>query len=190
MSRAYRIQVKETLKRTLKGEDRITTQLELLEVLPADQMADLLKHELEKRGFKERPDGLLERKDGDVTVTVDVNTGTVTVQAEASEDIELQGHREGVSYDDVGPNSKSVKQNLQKELQKDLEKRAEQRATELQGKATEKLEGHLNELQKELSQAVNRVTAEALKQKAAQLGQIKELSEDPESGSLTITVEV
>jgi hypothetical protein len=190
MSRAYRIQVKETLKRTLKGEDKISTELEMLEVLPADQMADLLRHELEQRGFTDACDGTVRRKDGDVTVSVDPKTGTVTVQAEASEDVELQGSREGISYDDVGPGSKSVKQNLQKELQKDLEKRAEQRQSELQGKATEQLEGKLADLQKELGEAVNRVTAEALKQKAAQLGSIKEISEDPQAGSLTITVEV
>jgi hypothetical protein len=45
-------------------------------------------------------------------------------------------------------------------------------------------------LKKELNGAINRVTAEALKQKAAQIGQIKEVTEDPESGSLTIKVEV
>ena len=33
-------------------------------------------------------------------------------------------------------------------------------------------------------------TAEALKQKAAQLGQIKEMTEDPQSGSMTIVLEV
>jgi hypothetical protein len=37
---------------------------------------------------------------------------------------------------------------------------------------------------------VNRVTAEALKRKAASLGQIKEMTEDPQAGSLTIVVEV
>jgi hypothetical protein len=52
------------------------------------------------------------------------------------------------------------------------------------------LEGHLSDLQKELNEAVNRVTAEALKQKAAQIGQIKEVTEDPQSGSLTIKLEV
>jgi len=43
----------------------------------------------------------------------------------------------------------------------------------LQSEATKKLEGHLADLQKELNQAINRVTAEALKRKAAQLGAIR-----------------
>ena len=37
---------------------------------------------------------------------------------------------------------------------------------------------------------MNRVTAEALKIKAAPMGQIKEITEDEEAGSLTIVVEV
>jgi hypothetical protein len=41
-----------------------------------------------------------------------------------------------------------------------------------------------------LDQVVNRVTAEALKRKAAQMGRIKEMTEDPQAGSLTIVVEV
>ena len=45
-------------------------------------------------------------------------------------------------------------------------------------------------MRKELNEAVNAVTREALKRKAAQLGQIKEMTEDPEAGSLTIKVEV
>jgi hypothetical protein len=41
-----------------------------------------------------------------------------------------------------------------------------------------------------LDQAVIRVTAVAPKRKAAQMEQIKEITEDPQSGSLTIIVEV
>jgi hypothetical protein len=37
---------------------------------------------------------------------------------------------------------------------------------------------------------VHQVTKEALKQKAAQLGAIKEITEDPKNGSMTIVVEV
>jgi hypothetical protein len=55
---------------------------------------------------------------------------------------------------------------------------------------TDRLEGQLRDLRQELDQVVNRVTAESLKRKAAQLGQIKEMTEDPQAGSLTIVVEV
>ena len=55
MSRAYRITVKESDTRHLKAGDEICTQLEILEILPPEDMAALLKEELKKRGFDQRP---------------------------------------------------------------------------------------------------------------------------------------
>ena len=58
------------------------------------------------------------------------------------------------------------------------------------GRLEEALEKHLQELQPEISGVVNQVTRDALKQKAQQMGTVKEVSEDAETGSLTIKVEV
>ncbi|MGL4549982.1 MAG: hypothetical protein ACRC33_02245, partial [Gemmataceae bacterium] len=52
MSRSYRISVRECVNRVIKAEDRISTQLEVLEVLPPEQMAGLLAGELEKEGYR------------------------------------------------------------------------------------------------------------------------------------------
>jgi hypothetical protein len=189
MSRAYRIRVRESLRRTIRAHDRVSTQLELLEVLPPEPMAQLLTEELKRRGFEEQ-DGTLVRRQKNVTVRVDPKTGTVTVEAEASRDAALKGEADGRAYDDMGPNSRAVEKKLREELRQSLEKEAEQQAAELQSKVTDALERELGDLRRELDGAVNRVTAEALKQKAAQLGQIKEMTEDPQTGSLTIVVEV
>ncbi len=89
-----------------------------------------------------------------------------------------------------GRTGRAIEERLSKELKSDLEKKAEQQAAKTQSAATDKLENELRDVQPELNEVVNRVTAEALKQKAAQMGQIKEISEDAESGSLTIKVEV
>src|SRR3954463_9725450 len=107
MSRAYRIRVSESLSRTLRAEDSVSTHLELLEILPPEQMADLLRPELERRGF-ENKDGQLVRRDGDVTTTIDPVTGTITVRSGTEQDVELHGQREGLSYDDFGPGEKSL----------------------------------------------------------------------------------
>ena len=69
MSRAYRITVKESESRHLKAGDEICTQLEILEILPPEDMATLLKEELKKRGFTEQDDGTMDpqgrRPDGE-----------------------------------------------------------------------------------------------------------------------------
>jgi hypothetical protein len=130
------------------------------------------------------------RKEKGVTVSVDPKTGTVTVESEASHEAALEAEKEGRAYDDMGPSGKSVRKQLSEQLRQDLEKQAERKAAELQSQVTDRLERELADLRQELDQAANRVTAEALKVKAAQLGQIKEMTEDPQTGSLTIVVEV
>ena len=84
MSRAYRITVKESTTRDLKGSDEIATQLEVLEILPPERMGELLKKELKDRGFKEEEDGTLTRREGNVTVKVDPKSCEVSVKAHNS----------------------------------------------------------------------------------------------------------
>ena len=104
--------------------------------------------------------------------------------------MDVEGEREARGYDDIGPGQDAVRESARRELQKDLEKKIEEKVGGLQGKVTDRLEGELGDLRQELDQAVNRVTAEALKRKAASLGQVKEMTEDPQTGSLTIVIEV
>jgi hypothetical protein len=189
MSRSYRISVRESLRRVLRAHDRVSTQLELLEILSPEEMAELLSQELEQRGFERRDRSLVREQDG-VRVSVDPKTGTVTVASESSEEVELHGQREGTAWDDVGPSGTHVREGLKKQLQQDLEKQAERKTSDLQSQVTDRLEKQLGDLRQELDQAVNRVTAEALKEKARRIGQIKEMTEDPQTGSLTIVVEV
>jgi hypothetical protein len=183
------VSVRECQNRTIRAEDHVSTQLEILEVLPPEQMAGLLADELEKRGF-ERDGTILRRKQNGVTISVETSTGTVTVATEASEETTVEAERTDRAYDEVGPHAKSVRENLKKQVQKDIERKVDEKTAGLQTKVTDRLEGELNDVRQELDQAVNRVTAEALKRKAAQMGQIKEMTEDPQAGSLTIVVEV
>lgn len=190
MSRAYRITVKESSTREIKGADEICTQLEVLEILPPEVMAELLERELIQKGYQKQDDGTLARSDGNTTVTVDPKSYEVTVKATVGEEVTLEAKRETFGYDDVGPGQKEIRERLKKQIDEDLEQKAENESERLQGQATAELEEKLCDLQPELSEVVNKVTREALKQKARQLGNIKELSEDEATGSLTIKIEV
>jgi hypothetical protein len=190
MSRAYRIKVSESLTRVIRAEDHVGTQLELLEILPPDEMASLLAAELAGRGFQETGDGLA-REDGEIRIVVDPSTGEVTVRSESQQDVRLESKRDGYVYDEMGRRERSrAEQTLRDEAKQDIERQADLKAEELRRQVTDRLERELLDLQGELNAVANRVTAEALKQKAARLGQIKELTEDPESGSMTIVLEV
>lgn len=188
MSRAYRIQVKESVAKIVRAEDHVSCELELLEILPCDQAAELLAAELERHGFIRNGDEA-KRKSGDVTVTVELLSGKVTVSAEGAENVKLEGTKDGYSYEESGP-VKNAEKALSDLLRKELEKAADAKKDELQKQVTDALESKLQDVRAELDTIVNRVTAEALKQRAAQLGQIKTITEDPASGSMTIIVEV
>jgi hypothetical protein len=190
MSRAYRISVKESDTRHLKAGDEIGTTLELLEILPPEDMATLLREELKNRGFEEQPDGTLVRKDGATTVTVDPCSGEVTVKAEAEATVAQEAKRDATGFNDVGPGEASLRDKVREQLKQDLDKRFDQEQAALQKQATEQLEKKLQELQPEISEVVNKVTRDALKEKAQQLGTVTEISEDAASGSLTIKIEV
>ena len=190
MSRAYRITVKESESRHLKAGDEIGTRLEILEILPPEDMATLLKDELKNRGFEEQEDGTLLRRDGDVTVRVDPCSGEVTVKAESEATVSQEAKRDATGFNDVGPNESTLRDRVKEQLKQDLDKKFEQEQSRLQNQATEQLEKKLQELQPEISEVVNKVTRDALKQKAQQLGTVKEVSEDAETGSLTIKLEV
>ena len=190
MSRAYRISVKESETRNLKAGDEIGTTLELLDILPAEDMATLLRQELKGRGFEEQPDGTLVRTDGGTTVTVDPCTGAVTVKAESETTLTQEAERNATGFNDVGPNEGTLRDRVREQLKQDLDKRFDKEQSDLQKQATDRLEKKLQELQPEVADVVNKVTRDALKEKAKQLGTVKDISEDEASGSLTITIEV
>lgn len=190
MSRAYRLKVSESCRRVLRGSDHVGTQLEILDVLPREAMANLLAQELVAQGFEEC-EGEYSRSENGVTIRVNASTGEVIVEAEVSSEEEIEISRTGSYFDETNQKQREeLKKNLEKQAEEALEDEAQRREQKLVNKATDQLEQALADVQGELNRVVNRVTATALKQKAAQLGEIKEMTEDEESGSLTIVLEV
>lgn len=191
MSRAYRISVRESIRRVVRGSDRVATRLELLEILPREQMAAQLAEELRARGFADDEDGELVRRSGGVTVRIDPTDGTIIVESEIERDVKIEAEKRGWADEDFGRSGrKAAEKRLREELLKELEGKAERSTAELDSEATDQLEAALGDLQGELDSVVNRVTAAALKAKAAQLGEIKQISEDAQSGNMTIVLEV
>jgi hypothetical protein len=189
VSRAYRIHVRESLCKVIRAEDHVSTQLELLPILAPEQMAELLAAELASRGFVMEGD-VLQRDEAGVMVTVEPATARVTVQAVAEGEADLSAESVGYAVRDDAVSAQRVNDALRKELKKTLKEKAKQNKAVLQAAVSADLEKHLAGLSKELNTVVNRVTAEALKRKAAQLGAIKQVTEDLQTGSMTIVLEV
>jgi hypothetical protein len=189
MSNAYTICVETSVVRVHRAEDRCSTQLDVLPILPPEQMAALLAEALKKQGYREEGQELV-KETGDVTIRVDTVTGTLSAQAVVTGDINVTGTKTGRGYDDAGPHKHALEAQLREELESELEKKAQVAAEGLQTQATDKLEGHLLDVRREVDGILNQVTAEALKIKAAQLGEIQDIKEDPQAGTTTIVVKV
>jgi len=189
MSRAYRIQVKESETRNVKTDDEICTQLEILEILPPEDMEVLLKEELKKKGFTEQPDGSMVRNEEDGTTIVVEPCGEVRIKVEKTEQISKEADKEGRGWDDMGPDQKSMRQTISEELKKKIDKQFEEDRKRMQEEVSKKLEQKIQEIQPELGQVINQLTKEALKQKAHKMGTITEISEN-EAGDMTIKLEV
>ena len=185
MSRAYRISVKESLSRHVEVEDGVCSSLELLPILSRERMGELLAAELEQRGFK-RDGKTAQRKDGDVVVEVNVETGDVSVTAEGHTQVNLETERTAVVDNTLAGDRE---RHLRDAAKQSLEREAKAEEEALRRKVTEQLEGKLRDLKDELDGAVNRVTGTALKQRAAELGQVEEIHEEA-NGSITIKVRV
>ncbi|MEE2935192.1 MAG: hypothetical protein VYA84_04260 [Planctomycetota bacterium] len=189
MSRAYRVTVKESTRRVIRAEDCVRTQLEVLDLLPREQMGELLAIELTQLGFI-REGGQMIRDEGKVRTVIELSSGMVDLSAGEDHEFELERKKSGMIRDDRGQTIKQLEDSLKRQLAHDIDEGFERSQGELQQQITDKLESRLRDLQSELDQACNRATAAALKIKAAQMGHIKEMTEDPSTGSLTIVVEL
>ncbi len=188
MSRAYRISVSESLNRVVQAEDGVCSRLELLPLLSREELAGLLAAELAGRGFKQDGDVAVRTEPDGVRVAVDVTTGDVSVTLAEQAEVKLTATGEVTVIDRVGDKDAEA-QARQKALDR-LEDEAKDTAERMREHVTRRLEGRLRDLKSELDAVSNKVTAEALKVRARQLGTVEEIHEDAATGSLTIKVRV
>lgn len=185
MSRVYRVTVRGSVHRVVHVEDGVCTSLELLPILPQAQTAELLAAELVSRGFT-REGGVVRRATEDgVVVEIELATGAVSVKAEASAKISIDTQRtEHVAEEQMEAGRKAAQANVERQAERQAVAAEEKARNEVAAR----LEKKLGDIRRELDSVTSRVTAEALKAKARQLGEIEEMNEDVETGELTIKV--
>lgn len=190
MSRAYRIGVCEEQTVVIKGDDEVCSKLEILQILPQEQTKELLKAELEKEGFEEK-EGIMIKVDGNEKITIDPNCGEIIISSNEQEEVVIKKQGDATWYEE---NSEEMKErsieSKKKSLQQEIEKDRKGKEKELQIKTSERLEKKLIDVKPQLDKVVNKVTREALKRKASQMGEITELKEDDTSGNMIIKVEL
>ena len=186
MSRRYRLRIRESITRVVHVEDHVEAALELLPVLAPERLSQLLVEELSRRGFKRAGGDMIRTEDDGTEVRVALAEGTISVRAQADAKIARAVDKETLVAEERRDQAEEeVRAATRRALEAEIEREGERRRRAL----TARLETKARELQREFDDVTARVTATALKERAAQLGEIEAVHE-AEDGSLTIKVRV
>ncbi|MGF1526923.1 MAG: hypothetical protein ACFCBW_09040 [Candidatus Competibacterales bacterium] len=185
MSRAYRLHLAESLRRHLVVADGITTQLELLPVLPEVQLAALLQAELEAQGFQGAGDRWRQRLASGVELSIDPRDGSVHLGLQREREVAVERTLDTTVDEEF---KEAARQRLGEQLRLAMAREIDGQQRELQGQVTRALAAELAEVRGELDRLAHRVTAAALKLKASQLGTVETVEDDEANGALTLRV--
>lgn len=171
MSRAYRV-TWVTVASNVTTSDALTMNLSLLGILAADEMAALLREELERGGWRREADGTMTGEVKGLPASLDAAGAKVTITAEAEADVRARGVNKG-----------EAKQNLERTEASERER--------LQGSIAKQLAAAEPDLRVTLGEAIQRVYVEALRRKAASMGTIESVLEGRSGdGEYEVTIKV
>ncbi|MFO0550767.1 MAG: hypothetical protein U0271_20405 [Polyangiaceae bacterium] len=187
MSRPYILRVSESIRRHFRVGDGVDTCIDLLGVLPPDELARLLSTELAARGFAPPAEGSTawtRTEPNGVTITVEPETRAVRIAKEREHDAEENISVEVRSYSPAG--AEAERKHIIKRAESRLEADAERQRAEISSELEQTLRDH----SLELDAIAVKVTQEALKIRASRLGDVVSVHEDTSTGSMTIRVRV
>lgn len=200
MSRPYRIVVQKVIEEELRAADQSVLHLRLDPVLPEEQLDRVLAQVLTRRGWTETEPGVYtqQREDGQ-TLTCDLTQRTVTTTVELERTLRETRRRklEGDTWNWREQREMTDEEFAQ--LQRDAEtalgdsvtdsrrRRAEQ---ELQGAAAAALAQTEDERRREVNALVIEVLADALKEKAAELGTVERIDESWQGADYELTISI
>ncbi|MFO0660713.1 MAG: hypothetical protein U0165_12905 [Polyangiaceae bacterium] len=171
MSRAYRVSWV-TVSSTVTSKETLSMKLSLLGILPEDDMLELLRAELEKDGWKDCDGTLSAKIKGDLKAELSKDGKEVVVSSEVTQKVQTT----------------AVSQN---EAQSQLKQAEVQVQERLAGQATAALTAAEPDVRARLGEVIQRVYVEALKRKAAQLGQVTGMQETTlPNGEREVTIKV
>lgn len=186
MSRAYRIRVSESLRRTRTVEDHVESRLPVLAILAPERMGEILGSELAARGFTVA-EGRAVLREGGIEIVVDLSTMGVVVRIEGQSTVDLKSESEHLVEQ---PDNERVRASLSAAARAQLEQKAEVQDEEVRKRLSAELEASLTRVQPVLDEAVSATLRVALRERASQLGQVQEVHENGETGEMTIRIKV
>lgn len=187
MSRSYSIRIPvEVLipKGSGLGEGSFSMVFTMLEILAADRMRELLKQELADKGFVETPEGMAMPVEGAKKAVLDLETMVMKLTVPLPDSCTIQVEEEYLKQ-------------FQEKLQKSVENgsimndwNVSNKVERLKDNAVQQLKNIAVEARKEVNSALKEVYREAIREKAASLGNVETISETKEGHTYRIRIEI
>ncbi len=185
MSLSYRVTLQ--VSEVVGADDKTVHQLDLRDILPEDEMKDLLRNSLKEKGFEEDEDGKLVRKEeSGETITVDMES--LELVTELEQETEVTGRVD--AWGDA--ESRSVaKERAEASAQRQADSILERGQKDAQRKVTDQLAKGEKDRLDEMNEVLQDVYSEALKKKARQMGDVVEEYEGTnEEGEYELVIKV
>ncbi|MEM7014851.1 MAG: hypothetical protein AAF585_25605 [Verrucomicrobiota bacterium] len=179
MSQCYQVQLKQSVSRRVDQDDSVSYPIELTEILPQDEMKDILRGVLESDGWMAEPENSDRfRKTGAAGETLELDLGSMEVTATISDEKEVSAD---VSATGIGERRSDAKRDANRQLQQQAAAKGDQieeaARRVLRDELREKLAESEDDRMRQLNELLQKVYAESLKRKAGQLGDIMEVHE-------------
>ena len=178
MSQMYQIRLASSVTRTVHIGDSVSYPLKLTGILPEEDLLDLLRQALRRRGFEAdegNPQQLIGRGDAGERIVVDLDAMTVTAgldeEAEISTEVTALG--DGDTRREALADARQVLAEQRRQAETELKREGRKAQKDL----TRRLADSEEQRQRQLHEVLQEVYAEALKRKAGQLGDVMEVRE-------------
>ncbi|MFT3713003.1 MAG: hypothetical protein QM817_35570 [Archangium sp.] len=186
------INLLKTVKRSedVDESDHAELDLRLLPVLEAKRLGEILREELEKRGWKKEEDGTLTKQIEQGTASLEVGSSTLKLVVGGKKSISAEASATGVVKETDADGQKAIEEKAgeKADLKLSLERRAAK--DELMRENLEKLEKALGPLKREADEVTASTTKRALLERAQQLGAIESVTEKRSGSNVEVIIQV
>lgn len=189
MSQIYKVQLSNSIVRTIHASDEMRHRVELTPILDEAAMRELLKRALLAEGWQETEDGKLTRQGpSGETLIWDLETNEVVAGVEVEKEVAAE-----VSATGWGESDASARRDAQRSINRQTaraEAEIDETRTSAQREVGKLLEAGEQERQEVLNRVLQRVYADALKRKAQQLGTVVSVDENDTGDDYELVIKI
>jgi len=171
--------------------DHLDVIVKLLPILEQDAQDEILREELEKRGWIRQPDGSLTKTFGDALATLPAGSGTIRLAVEDDASVSAEAEVSGTAREEDIAAQDAIGERAAAEAENKLARAKQDAMAGLVQKNLDRILRVEQDLRAEVAEVANVTTKRSLQRRAAELGAIESMREGRAAdGSYELTITV